>query len=215
MDHYANFFRLSTQQVSRESSDDRSWTNSAPPIQRKHTYSVRGGDIGKSLVLRNEALAKELGRIKELNRRQKETIQQMMADQLNNQPKIMLSVGTQTEYLIDSSFQTPRTKLGRPIFRLLEGKSTRSLDKGEGDTIAKSHNRLVSEWMESPLSLSARSKKLIDFSPTAPSTSPNFMGTYKSAIRKSNRTPLKVSYQEPSLRVKMRKGFNFFPTEGM
>jgi hypothetical protein len=214
---------------------DTPYIKSAPndnkQIQTTYAKKMDSIKFGNSLLKRNEVLAKELGKIKEINRRLREKIQDLLNSQLFLESKHTCNAATQTEknILPASMYETPEKKKNSVILLLSQLSISKSIERSElldletsDDSLFK---RFPDEYFESsylsPIVLKNENLKFSSNSSSSSSSSSSIQNNINSkidsnqidTIRKSLRTPITnniISYQEPSLRVKIRKGFKFF-----
>ena len=196
-------------------------------VRMQTTYAKKMDSIkfGNSLLKRNEALAKELGKIKEINRRLREKIQDMINSQLFLESKHKCNATTQTEknILPASIYKTPEKKKNSVILLLSQLSNSKSIELSKHSDSETSYDNLFKrfpdEYFESSyLSPIVLKNENLKFSSISSSSNQNNINSKIDSnqidtIRKSLRTPITnniISYQEPSLRVKIRKGFKFF-----
>jgi hypothetical protein len=207
---------------SSKTTDSRDWsTNSFPVIVASSTLrqqcTVPEKRINSpilSLSKRNEALAREIGRVKEINRRQKEVIRNLSTQLLHRDQGI--SKGTQTGLEDEAVMSTPL----RSTFKLLERLSlTGSLDLPESTetkniispvpqlaNLFPDNSEVDSPFLVNPLVVDQTLRE-----PDKLVKRDKLDSTTRKTSRKAARNVL--SYQEPSLKVKVRKGFKFFKTK--
>jgi hypothetical protein len=210
----------------RKRIDARDWSTNSFPLPVAKPFGMIPADRKMtspliSLLKRNEALAREIGRVKEVNRRQAENIKELVAQLLLLDRKPKVSQATQTDFchtVTDKKtcFVTGTPKSYRSTFKLLARlSSSGNLDE-------------LTDWNPSGIS-SPPIPQLADFFPSRLGVeSPYLLSRPHSnspieinlrikcrdspTARRLSRTSAKnvVSYREPSLKVKVRKGFEFF-----
>ena len=215
----------------------REW--SIPEIQEDRRRQERWED---SVLTRNEALAKELGKVREINRKLRERLNEMRLLQLFLvQPKEMSDKLTQTESVdrYESEFEapaafffhaphTPPMNKNSPVLLLSRLSKSKKLVKSFFDLEnlePQQRNRSTQEVQLRQDVAALKNDFLIDKCPAVPEAkvcSSEEQETHTTSLlqhpqRKSTRVlPSSVeSYQEPSLRIKIRKGFKFFERDSL